>query len=192
MADPRFLNLTSSGTVTLQGNMVAPCTDANTVGVPGVDANGFEGRLTVLGTVFAHNSTNWPGDSSAYPTTTVVEANTSTNCNVLVLGSIGDVSTNGQWFFDDSALARVGFLNNDYSVAGSGVAQDANSGLADTAFLQNALNQSETEKRAPWPLAATPVGASDVRCFRVFVLNGISANVVIYSDISGLPGLTPP
>lgn len=184
--NPRFLNLTSSGTVTLQGNLIAPCNGPVTAGTPGIDINGFQGRFSLLSSFFNHCNTN------AHSTTVVLAPNTGTNCNVLVMGSVGDDgSVNGQWFFNKSATANVGFLHNNFYTVGLGLTQNTNSGCADAAFLRTMLAQSRTQKRVAWPLKATPTGTSDVRYFRVFVINAISANMVIYRSGSGLPGIEP-
>ncbi|MEI8196257.1 MAG: hypothetical protein WCI73_10140, partial [Phycisphaerae bacterium] len=194
LENPTFLNLTSTGTVTLQGNIVAPCTGPVTAGTPGIDINGFQGNVSLLGVDYAHNTSGWPSTwTSLYPTTTVVESNTGANANVLSLGSIGDNgSVGGQWFFNNSTTANVGFLGNDWkSTNGASVSQNANFGNTPDTFMRSMLSQARTEKRVPWPLTATPLGTTDVRVTRVWAINAVSANIVVYSDAAGLPGVTP-
>lgn len=186
---PKFMTFADSGTFTLQGAIGVPSTDLGNI--PGIDVGNFQGNITLLNTQHRHISP--PKLNLAYnvaPTFTKIGSTATAACNMLVMANLGDDGsgkwTNGQWLTNASSAVNLGFLSNQYSAPNdAGSLPNANTGRSDDAFLRTMLNQVRTEKGSPWPLAATPVGTTDLRLSRVSLFNASSLLIAVYGTESG-------
>jgi len=152
---PRFLRLTGQGEFTLHGSNVA---HPRKPGEPGLEIDGFRGRVSLLGVCFAQVG----GDEGA---PALVVKGESAQTKVLALGCHG----NGEYFVNQSPNARAARLDSVQYTPGGGAKPIVDIGHGDDAFLTEMLAQTRELRLADREDVAE--GATDVRLHRVFVRN---------------------
>jgi len=162
---PNFLNLTGSGTFTLQGGQVSAQTNTTT---PVFNFNGFTGTASLIGLSVAANY------GSQGPSKAVIQSSTGSGANIMIMGVTGD---NTNWFTNNSTTAQVAFINNRAPDASNAIVQTADAGnrKTDDTFLTQCLAQVRAEYPSAAPLAATPAGTSDIRFYRMRSTSGDNA-----------------
>jgi hypothetical protein len=161
-AKNQFVNLTDSGSFTLQGARVAPygLVDRNS---PPININGFSGNVAILSTIVDGGLAVQPG----------------TTANVLAMGDLTSMTAAG-WigFFGNSPASAV-FANNqgfDGSKAFPLYLQqwpDQALNVPDVnAFLRQLLAQTRNEQPEPQPFAPKADGLTDIGVYRVWVEGG--------------------
>jgi hypothetical protein len=151
---PNYLNLTGSGTFTLDGSLIAyPRDPAN----PGITLNGFQGQASFISTcVFQVDS------SDSYPAVGILNDTASAN-----FAMIGSFLLGSGFLVNSSPNASVGMiLNNLFSNSGQGN-PIADSGQTDNTFLLSML--APTRAVGPINDAAVGAGLADVHLHRVGV-----------------------
>jgi len=157
--EPRFMRCTDAGTFTLHNAVVAH--NRKKV-APGIEVEGFRGRLAFLGCCFT-------GEPATLPA--IVLKGDGKETQFLALGAHG----NGEYYANESAGARAARLLSVQYTPGGGAKEIDDAGEWDDAFLRDMLEQ--TRSHHPEPLARTPLGATDARLFRLTV-SGRTAVVV--------------
>jgi len=152
---PRFLHLTGQGEFTLHGANVA---HPRQRGAPGLEIDGFRGRVAFLGVCFTQ-----VGGDEGVPALVVKGDNPLTK--VLALGCHG----NGEYFADQSTKARAVGLDSVQYTPGGGAKPIADVGQADDAFVTEMLGQTREPHLAEREDVAE--GRTDVRLSRVFIRN---------------------
>jgi len=152
---PRFLRLTDQGEFTLHGANVA---HPRKRGEPGLEIDGFRGQASFLGVCFAQ-----VGGDEGVPA--LVVKGESPQTKVLALGCHG----NGEYFANQSSLARAARLASVQYTPGGGAKPIADIGRGDDAFLTEMLAQTRE-----MPLVGreeVAAGLTNVSLHRVFVRN---------------------
>jgi len=157
--EPRFIRCTDSGTFTLHNAVVAHNRRKD---APGIELEGFRGKLSFLGCCFT-------GEPETLPA--IVLKGEGKETQFLALGSHG----NGEYYANESAGARAARLYSVQYTPGGGSKPIDDVGEWNDGFVREMLEQ--TRLHNPAPLARTPLGATDARLFRLTV-NGRTAVVV--------------
>ena len=126
--EPRFMRCTDSGTFTLDGANVA---HPHKKGEPGIEIDGFRGRLTFIGTTF----TDVSGTPGEFPG--IVVRGESPDTQVLLLGPHGS----GAYFANESPKAKVASLFGVRYTKGGGAEPIPDVGQWDDAFVRGMLRQ---------------------------------------------------
>jgi hypothetical protein len=151
---PRFINLTGAGTLTLNGANEAVAVAA---GVPPLEVNNFNGKVTLMGLEFT---------TTSKLSNKITIAGEGTNTRVLLLGN--SCRDSGEILNNTSPKAQVAFLNNrKMSGDNKGSVDIPNVGPSDNDFLRGMFAQLRTE--LPRPLDDLQPGVTDARFFRIFV-----------------------
>ena len=152
---PRFMHLTGQGEFTLHGSNVA---HPRRHGEPGVEIDGFRGRVSFLGVCFTQ-----VGGDEGVPA--LVVKGQCPQTKALALGCHGS----GEWFANQSPSARAARLDSLQYTPGGGAKSIADVGQGDKTFLTEMLAQTRELRLADHEDVGA--GLTDVRLHRVFVRN---------------------
>ena len=152
---PRFMHLTGQGEFTLHGSNVA---HPRKHGEPGVEIDGFRGRVSFLGVCFTQ-----VGGDEGLPA--LVVKGQSPQTKVLALGCHGS----GEWFANLSPSDCAARLDSVQYTPGGGAKSIADIGQSGEAFLTEMLAQTRGLRLADREDIAA--GLTDVRLYRIFVRN---------------------
>jgi hypothetical protein len=149
------MHLTGQGEFTLHGSNVA---HPRKHGEPGVEIDGFRGRVSFLGVCFTQ-----VGGDEGLPA--LVVKGQSPQTRVLALGCHGS----GEWFANLSPSACAARLDSVQYTPGGGAKSIADVGQGGEAFLMEMLAQTRELRLADREDIAA--GLTDVRLYRIFVRN---------------------
>ena len=161
---PAFLHLTGSGTLTMEGLMVAYSLINQST--PTFDINNFKGNATFIND---YTSGNW------------VVSGDGTQAHVLGVG-LNEITPTTTYFSNDaSPAATVGLLQSmnaspNAGAIGGTAYPTPNTGTLDDAFLRDMFAQ--TRGAEPHLLTDLPAGVTDLRIFRVGVGSSGTDNIV--------------
>src|SRR5262245_28547147 len=155
---PAYLHLTGSGTVTMEGVMVALGVDQST---PTFDIDSFKGNATFIN---AYTPGNW------------VVSGDGTQARVLGVG-LNEITPLSTYFSNNaSPPATVGLLQSVNATTLDGY-PTPNTGTLNDTFVKDMFAQTRGEE--PRMLAELPAGVTDLRLFRVIL--GSGTNNLVFS-----------
>ena len=156
---PAYLHLTGSGTVTMEGLMVAYSLINQST--PTFDINNFKGNATFIND---YTAGNWAVSGDG------------TQARVLGVG-LNEITPTTTYFSNNaSPAATVGLLQSMNASTTLGAYPTPNTGTLDDAFVKDMFAHTRGEE--PRMLAALPAGVTDLRLFRVDVFNSGTNNLV--------------
>ena len=151
---PRFMRCTDSGTFTLDGANVA---HPHKKGEPGIDIDGFRGRLTFIGTTFSDGSSP-PGEFPG-----IVVRGDSPDAKVLLLGPHGS----GAYFANESSKAKVASLFGVRYTKGGGAEPIPDVGQWDDAFVVDMVTRARGGMGTPLFGPESATAPNTTKFFRV-------------------------
>src|SRR5262249_22747907 len=164
-SSPAYLHLTGSGTVTMEGLMVALSIDQST---PTFDINNFKGNATFIND---YTNGNWAVSGDG------------TQARVLGVG-LNEITPDITYFSNNaSPAATVGLLQSMNAITNLGAYPTPNMGTLDDTFVKDMFVQTRGEE--PRMLAELPAGVTDLRLFRVNVSN-FGTNNLVFSAGAGI------
>ncbi len=159
-APPNFLQLTDSGSFTLDGGLIS-AQDPNHNGVvsasPSISVSGFKGNVTLVNSIL-HSRNRIAIDS--------------TTANVLGLGLVGPPDNANYFTVTNSPSARTALLNSRQLTATGGstpVADQVSNVAGNAAFVKQMLASLRTVQ--PHAMTDVPSGATDLRLYRIALDN---------------------
>src|SRR5262249_53703835 len=162
---PAYLHLTGSGTVTMEGVMVALGIDQST---PTFDIDNFKGNATFIN---AYTPGNW------------VVSGDGTQARVLGVGLNETTATTTYFSNNASPAAIVGLLQSLNATTTSGTVPTPNTGTLGDTFVKDMFAQTRGEE--PHMLAALADGVTDLRLFRVSAFDS-GTNNIMFSAGAGI------